>query len=153
MSKRQTYMRTKEGTVWATTHPEYHNDCERLPQAEGKRLRAEYCQAELRTLLKPGDTVYCLVRSVAKSGMSRKISCYITAGTGIRNIDVLVADAIDWRYTDAGIYVGGCGMDMGFHLVYTLGRCLWPGGTPEAHGSRNGAPDKDGGYALKKEWM
>ena len=52
-----------------------------------------------------------------------------------------------------GLRVSGCGMDMGFHVVYNLGYALWPDGTPEPHGTRNGAPDSDGGYALKHRWL
>ena len=52
-----------------------------------------------------------------------------------------------------GLVVGGCGMDMGLHVIYTLGAALWPKGTPEPHGTRNGVLDSDGGYALKSEWL
>jgi hypothetical protein len=48
---------------------------------------------------------------------------------------------------DVGITVGGGGMDMGFHLVYNLGRVLWPFGFKRA-GKRC-----DGGYALRQEWL
>jgi hypothetical protein len=41
-------------------------------------------------------------------------------------------------------------MDMGFDLVYSLGSALWPNGTDTPHGTRNGEPDSDGGYALKQ---
>jgi len=44
-------------------------------------------------------------------------------------------------------------IDMGFHVVYNLGRTLWPEGTPEPHGTRNGEPDRDGGYALNHQWL
>lgn len=146
MAKGMTYMRTKEGTVWETSHPEYHKDCERLTQAAGKIARQEYCRDELRKILAPGDTVYTLVRSVSSSGMSRRISCYVARDKDIRNLDVLIADAIGWALAkDSGIRVAGCGMDMGFHLIYTLGRYLWPEGT--------GENSRDGGYALKHSWM
>jgi len=36
--------------------------------------------------------------------------------------------------------VGGCGMDMGFHIVYSLSLALY--------GSAN-----DGGYTLSQEWL
>jgi hypothetical protein len=42
---------------------------------------------------------------------------------------------------------------MGFAAVYNLGYALWPNGTPEPHGTRNGVPDRDGGYALKQCWL
>jgi hypothetical protein len=40
-------------------------------------------------------------------------------------------------------------MDVCFAAVYNLGRTLWPNGTDKPHGTRNGTPDTDGGYALK----
>lgn len=54
---------------------------------------------------------------------------------------------------NGGIKCDGCGMDMGFQLVYSLGRTLWPLGTHEPHGKRNGQPDREGGYALKHRWL
>ena len=54
---------------------------------------------------------------------------------------------------DNGVVVQGCGMDMGFDLVYSLGYAIWPKGTPKPHGKRNGEPDRDGGYALKHSWI
>lgn len=44
------------------------------------------------------------------------------------SIGYAVADAVGWPERDGAIVVGGCGMDMGFHLVYTLGRYLYPDG-------------------------
>lgn len=52
-----------------------------------------------------------------------------------------------------GVKIGGCGMDMGFSLVYNLGATIWPKGTPKPHGRRNGEPDREGGYALKHSWL
>jgi hypothetical protein len=49
--------------------------------------------------------------------------------------------------------VNGCGMDMGFSVVCNLGAMLWPMGTDTPHGTRNGAPDSAGGYALKHKWI
>ena len=49
--------------------------------------------------------------------------------------------------------IQGGGMDMGFKAVYSLGRSLWPNGTPEPHGTRNGEPDSCGGYALNQRWL
>ena len=57
------------------------------------------------------------------------------------------------HHTTGGLVIGGCGMDMGFHVVYNLGRAMWPDGTPDPHGTRNGEPDRDGGYALKHRWL
>lgn len=123
----------------------------------------------LRESLKPGTTIYFVVTHVARSGMSRSIEFYIPRRgpgrryDGTRNPDPLVIERITWEMSrvlgyridqkNGGLVVGGCGMDMGFHCVYTLGRVLWPHGTRTPHGMRNGEPDSDGGYALKSRQM
>ncbi len=59
------------------------------------------------------------------------------------------------REQDA-LVVGGCGMDMGFHIVYNLGRVLFPDGFKVEGRGRNGDTsgwDKDGGYALNHRWL
>jgi hypothetical protein len=73
----------------------------------------------------------------------------------IRSIGWLAARAMGDTYDrdKSGIKIGGCGMDMGFALVYNLGSTLWPKGTPKPHGTRNGEPDRAGGYALKQDWL
>ena len=152
MANKYTYMQ-ENGNVFYTSRPEYHSNAKRLTQVEGKRLYRAQNVSELLTMLKPGQIVYTCVRSVSRSGMSRVIRLYIVQGETLRNISGYVAHALDWSGDADGVKVGGCGMDMGFHTVYTLGGILWPNGTPEPHGTRNGVPDSDGGYALKHEWM
>ena len=109
----------------------------------------------LAELLKPGDTVYTCVRHVARSGMSRDIDLYVMRDNEPRWISYWVSQALGYPLAkhDRGIKIGGCGMDMGFHLVYNLGRRLWPNGTPKPHGRRNGEPDSDGGFALTHRWL
>jgi hypothetical protein len=86
--------------------------------------------------------------------MTRHISIYIVHKGEIVNISRRASIVTGWKQSNnGGLVVGGCGMDMGFHTVYTLGRYLWPKGTRKPHGTRNGAPDKDGGYALKHSWL
>ncbi|WP_315127287.1 hypothetical protein [Comamonas antarctica] len=152
---KQTYMRSPSGEVFSTQHPEYQKDCENLGSGEkGKAARKEYARSELRKLIKPGQTVHCVLRRVSSSGMSRDISLFVIHKGELRNIDSLAADATTRTLArGAGIAMQGCGMDMGFALVYDLGRALWPAGTKKPHGARNGAPDTDGGYALKSNWL
>jgi len=104
----------------------------------------------LHELLKPGDTILCVLRHVSKSGMSRRIDFYT------QNLDYLSHSFAVVR-GDAepknGLRVDGCGMDMGFSVVYSLGYKLWPEGTDTPHGTRNGEPDSNGGYALKHRWL
>lgn len=116
--------------------------------------RAEAIE-QLRAMLKPGDTVYTNVEHVSRSGMSRVITAYVVRDGEIRRISHLAAKATN-RPLDRdrmGVKVDGCGMDMTFELVYTLGRVLFPDGfdVPRGERGRNGdtsGHDNDGGYAL-----
>lgn len=100
----------------------------------------------LAEFLSLGDTVHMIVCHVARSGMSRHISTLIVKNGQIRDITYLVAEALDYRRDihDGGLVVTGCGMDMGFEVVYNLGRALWPQGY---------AQHTDGGYALRQDWI
>ena len=153
---KQFYLRSPAGVVFSSVHPEFHKDCENLgPGAKGKAARAEYCKAELRALLVPGAKVYCILRSVSAYSVSRSISLYVQKSDGdMRNIDSLSADALGYKLAkQAGVMVSGCGMDVGFHLVSSLGCALWPDGTGTPHGIRNGQLDTAGGYALEHVWL
>ena len=123
-----------------------------MKQSEREKLEAI---ERLHEILKPGDTVYTVLTHVPASGMSRSIQLKIVQDGDICDISYHAARALGAKI-DAkhdGIKIGGCGMDMGFALVNALGRMLWPSGTPEPHGTRNGEPDSEGGYALKQEWI
>lgn len=124
----------------------------RLAMPKTSQRRKDECRAALLEILKPGDTVVCVLRSAARSGMSRRIDIYKVEGGDMRYLSNLAADLLEYR-NDGGVVMTGCGMDMGFALVYELGAHLWPNGTPEPHGRRNGEPDSAGGYALKHRWL
>jgi hypothetical protein len=118
--------------------------------------------AQLLKWLKPGDTVYTVLTHVSRSGMSRHIRVILlkpdraSPNGGVRIIEpnYAVAGVLGYKLANRdGMVVGGCGMDMGFHVVYQLGKALWPNGTAKPHGRRNGEPDSDGGYALKHRWL
>lgn len=114
----------------------------------------EEARAYLLKLLKPGDTIYTVLNHVSRSGMSRSISLYVVKdGENVYLSGYAARVMGEKRDRFDGITIGGCGMDMGFALVYNLGMYLWPNGTPEPHGRRNGEPDSDGGYALKQRWL
>ena len=98
-----------------------------------------------------------------------------------RDISTLTSNAAGFRQTDKGyIKVQGCGMDMGFHIVYSLASALYrlegfgvlasdktcrPSNREEAvkmvsqgikFWGRNGDTsgwDNDGGYALAHRWL
>jgi hypothetical protein len=94
--------------------------------------------------LSEGDRVYTILRHVSASGMSRDISVLVAKGDRIENITYYAAHALGWRLVERNghraIRVNGCGMDMGFHLVYTLSSVLF-----------RGAVEGDAGYSLKQE--
>jgi hypothetical protein len=104
--------------------------------ARTKASEAERQKAieQLREWLKPGDTVYTILRNVSKSGMSREIGVVLMVPDERRGLvdlhpNYLVAKAGDFRLGKRdGIIMGGCGMDMGFALVYSLSRTLFPDG-------------------------
>lgn len=108
----------------------------------------EQSLANLREWLKPGDTVYTILRSVSRSGMSRRIQVVIPYTEqrpcdchtyppaaphfiGPPRVDFLhpnfaVAAVLGLPLNDTGIAMGGCGMDMGFALVYELSSKVFP---------------------------
>ncbi len=131
--------------------------------------------ASLRELLKPGDIVYTHVDHVSRSGMSRSIDVRIIRNNTPRWIARTVATAIDMGFDEKhqAVKMGGCGMDMGFALVYELSHILFPGGfectgSAESNGFAHRCPSNDhsngdrdytphhhssGGYALRQQWM
>ena len=113
-----------DGTIYQLSSP--LNGAVKLSNAEGKRRYQEQAKKYLREWLPEGSTVFTLVRSVSKSGMSRQISVFCIEGKEIRNLDWMVSQALDWKIKDA-IYVQGCGMSMTFHLVDTLSYALYRG--------------------------
>ena len=154
------YMQTERGDIFSTTMPHLHKDCVQLPQSEGVEKYRAGVIADLKSLIKPGSVIYTKLESVSASGMSRRISVYVVRpakkgeAARISNISYSVSVATGDRMSEkGGIVATGCGMDMGFAIVYALGRALWPKGTTKPHGTRNGAPDKDGAYVLKHEWI
>ena len=118
----------------------------------------------LRKWLKPGDKVYTTVTHVARSGMQRSIRIFQIVKNEPQDITGCVAHALDYPRDDknGGVKVGGCGMDMGFHIVYSLGRTLFPEGgslaktntTRRSQAERTGDKiERDGGYLLKQVWL
>jgi hypothetical protein len=150
------YMQDNNGLIFTTEHPEYHLECKKLTVKVGKAALKEQRITELKALIKPGSTVSTLLKNVSRSGMQRQISFYIVdpRDNEVINIDYSVSIVTDTKRAKNGaLIVNGCGMDMGFNVVYHLGSMLWPMGTDTPHGTRNGAPDSAGGYALKHKWI
>lgn len=145
-----------------------------------KDERAEAIE-QLRKWLQPGDTVYTVLRHVSRSGMQREISLYVIKDGEPQWLDGYASKALGERIGKReGLVVGGCGMDMGFHLVYNLSRTLFADGhgcvgercpsNDHSNGDRDYTPHelsveemvygrshehwhRDGGYALRHRWI
>ena len=75
-----------------------------------------------KTNLKKNDTIYCMIKHVSQSGMSRHISFFYIRNNEPRFITPRISDFLDYKmnkYHDA-LVVGGCGMDMAFSVVHHL---------------------------------
>ena len=82
-----------------------------------------------------GSTVHLIVRQVSRSGMYRHISVHGIKNNKVSYYSFHVAKVLEWTYKDKtnSVGVGGCGMDMGFHLVYTLASVLYKDGYALTH--------------------
>lgn len=139
--------------------------------------RAEACD-RLRRLFPAGSTVHTILRHVSKSGMQRRISVVAIEDGNPRDVSWLVAQACGYRLKDDAIVVGGCGMDMGFSVVYDLSWHLYRDGfyclgkehfrcpsndhsndrmlRPDLSEVSQYSPDRkhtEGGYALRHAWL
>jgi len=92
----------------------------------------------LQEVFKKGDTLYTQLEHVSKSGMMRHIKVRQLKNDRPLDWTYLVSKALEWNMSDKtyAIKVSGCGMDMGFHLIYTLSRRLF-----------------NDGYAIKQKWL
>lgn len=94
----------------------------------------------------PKKTAYTLTRKVSSSGMTRRMSVFIVDSDGdLRDISYYVGAVLGWSITDVmghrTVRVDGCGMDMGFHLVYSLSYALYRDVSVER-----------AGYVIRHEW-
>lgn len=161
-ANRQSVERCKYRHDW-TINPELGaernivcRNCRKQPNA--KELKRAEAILHLRTILPKGSTVYTILKHVSRSGMTRGIDCYalsVETRKGQEDgheyqkqvaepiwITPYVGHAIEspqpidyWRKS-LGLKVGGCGMDMGFHVVNSLSYALY-----------------DNGYAIKHQWL
>jgi hypothetical protein len=117
--KTQYYRCTATGLIMRSEHPQAQ--AEKLPATEGAKLLREQELDTLHRLLKPGQTVYPILRHVSASGMQRRIS--------LRTVHYGVLVALDYPasvvtgrklHAKGGLVCHGVGMDMGFDLVESL---------------------------------
>lgn len=154
--------RCKYGHEWRKGHGDHPiprmyfecGVCGYRPKEDSRLWHEAEAILHLRDVLKPRDTVYTVLRHVSRSGMSRNIDLYYVRDGAPVWISAYVGHAIgspqsrkNWERSQ-GLTVGGCGMDMGFHIVYSLGRVLFRKGFPTVKITRCqkclDVPGKDG---------
>lgn len=123
------------------------------------KQEVQEAREELSKLLNVGDTVYCQLKHVSRSGMYRAIDLFVVRDNKPIRISWAASKLLEgYDNNHEGCKASGCGMDMGFHLVYSLGSVLFPKGFDLVLGQygRNGdtsGHDNNGGYALRCEWL
>lgn len=92
----------------------------------------------LKEHIKNGDTVFTKLEKVSSNGMYRNIKVITIKDNSPSYWSYYVAKAVDLTYKEKtnAVGIGGCGMDMGFQIVYCLSRTLF-----------------NDGYALKHRWI
>ena len=112
-------------------------------QKEQERESARaYLLSILERQVKP--TLYTNLKSVSSSGMSRDMKVLAVVEGEIVDITYYVGKldigTIKERNGQRVIRVGGCGMDMGFHVVYTVSAILY-------------GYEERGAYTIRHEWI
>ena len=119
--------------------------------------RKQEALEQLRKIIPQGSTVYCTVKRVSRSGMSRNIDFYAIVPNGVNDkheaqqriqwltgymssAGIVNQSRKDWEQSK-GARVNGCGMDMGFHVVESMAAVLY------------GRESNGIGRGLKHEWL
>lgn len=130
------------------------------------KSETEHLTKECRELLERHERIYGIVRRVARSGMSRVIDFYVLEPVGdisnvlpVRISNLLAAvynretdgSSRSWTGDVGGVKIGGCGMDMGWHVVYSVRQALGLGETGPQYvdgKTREGALNHESGYPV-----
>ncbi len=102
-------------------------------------MEKERIKEILQDMFPQGSTAYTFVTKVAPSGMSRHIMVAGSRKKGhVQNVSWYIAELLDYKYKPdtRSVFVCGCGMDMGFHLVYDLSSVLY-----------------GDGYVIEQQWL
>jgi len=90
-------------------------------------MNQEQAIEALKEHVKPDDVLYAHLEHVSKSGMTRFIKVRRIKDDYPYDLTYLASVALGWKLSKRydAIEVGGCGMDMGFHLISNLSRVLY----------------------------
>lgn len=114
------------------------SDTAQKSNTSAKKSEREEAIEYLKEQIKPGDTIYTILRHVSKSGMSRLIDLYLMKGNQPFRVTWSTAKALRYPYDRRreALRIGGCGTDVGFSTVYNLGYALF-----------------GDGYQIKHQWI
>ncbi len=94
-------------------------------QQQQKQAEQADAIATLKSMgIADGTTIYVCLKSVSKTGMSRRVGVYVVVDGRILRIDYHVSKALGLPLNDNGVLIKGCGMDMGFWLSKRLSTVL-----------------------------
>lgn len=142
---------------------------------KAQKAEREDSIVKLREWIKPGDTVHTILDHVSASGMMRAIRVVVPTchegQTDFLHPNYAVGQALGLRHwklngrEQDALKMEGCGMDMGFQLVYRLSYALYPTyaclgdkcpspnhGNARRNGEQVEAEHSDG-YALRHRWL
>jgi hypothetical protein len=119
---------------------------------------------ELRDILERHHDVYAIVHHVSRSGMQRRIDFYVIEvdtesstrqlngrePASMHRISHLIAKVRQSRLTDDGVVINGCGMDMGWHEIYS---CRYTLGLGEVHASYKDGEELHLGYGFDVRYL
>jgi hypothetical protein len=117
-----------------------------LSKKAQKEQDRESARAYLLSILNKQNkpTLYTNLKSVSSSGMSRDMKVLAVVEGEIVDITYYVGKldigTIKERNGQRVIRVGGCGMDMGFHVVYSVSAVLY-------------GYEERGAYTIRHEWI
>jgi hypothetical protein len=106
----------------------------------------ESARASLLNILakQENPTLYTNLKHVSSSGMSRDMKVLTVSDGQIIDVTYYVGKldigTLKERNGQRVIRVGGCGMDMGFHVVYTVSAVLY-------------GYEERGAYTIRHEWI
>ena len=91
-----------------------------------KKQASEEAKIFLKKNIKENEVIYYVVTHVSQSGMHRHIKFFYYDGERNYNLSGYFSDLLDYKWIENGsIGVGGCGMDMGFHVISQVASTLF----------------------------
>jgi hypothetical protein len=126
-------------------HQKKEGKMKTMTKKEIKNQAQEEAKARILELLDTGaerPTIYTILRKVSSSGMSRQISLKVIKEGVLYDITYSAAILLDLPLVEGfnrAVRVNGCGMDMGFDLVYGISSRLF-------------ADQERAGYTIRHEW-